>query len=129
MRNGNSLQKLAFFFLAVSLLMAACDPCENESAAEHASPDGKWKVVVFERGCGATVGANVQMSLLQASKTLPSDAGNLFVIDSNHGGSALEDIFVDWTSKSSVTITYPAKARVFKQERRIGDVSVSYISK
>jgi hypothetical protein len=130
MRNDNDrLLTFGLCCIVFSLLLAGCDPCENESAVEHPSPDGKWKIVVFERGCGATVGTNVQMSLLQASRTLPSEAGNLFAIDSNHGASALEYIFVDWTSNSSVTITYPVKARVFKQEKRIGDVIVNYISK
>ena len=127
--DNDRLPKLALFLLVLGLLMAGCDPCENESAVEHRSPDGKWKVVVFERDCGATVGANVQMSMLQASKTPPNEAGNLFVIDSNHGASALQYIFVDWTSSTSVVITYPEKARVFKQEKRIGDVVVTYISK
>ena len=109
--------------------MVACDPCENENAVDHLSPDGQWKVVVFERGCGATVGANVQMSILPASSSLSNGAGNVFTIDSNHGASALQYIYVDWTSNRSVLITYPAKARVLRQEKRIGTVDVSYLSK
>ena len=85
--------------------------------------------MVFERDCGATVGPNVQMSLLPSSKSLPKEAGNVFVIDGNHGASALQYIYIDWTSDSSVRITYPSKARVFKQEERVGPVDVSYISK
>jgi hypothetical protein len=117
------------FVLALSCLVVACDPCDNENAVDHLSPDAQWKVVVFERECGATVGANVQMSILPASKSLPKEAGNLFIIDSNHGASALQYIYVDWASNKSVLITYPAKARVFKQEKRIGTVDVSYLSK
>jgi hypothetical protein len=116
-------------FLMSFLMCAACDPCDNENSVEHPSPDGKWKVVVFERDCGATVGPNVQMSLLLSSKSLPKEAGNTFVIDGNHGASALQYIYVDWTSDSSVRITYPSRARVFKQEKQVGPVNVSYISK
>jgi len=124
------MKNLGAFILAVSFLMAAaCHPCENEEPAEYKSPDGAWKVVAFERGCGATVGPNVQMSLLPSSKPLPNEAGNTFVIDSNHGASALQYIYVDWTSNNAVRITYPSNARVFKQEKRVGSVDVTYVSK
>jgi hypothetical protein len=123
------MRNLGTFMLAMSFLMVAgCDPCENERPVEHKSPDGTWKVVVFERGCGATVGANVQVSLLPASNRLPNESGNTFVIDSNHGASALQYIYVDWTSNNSVQITYPGNARVFKQEKRVGSVNITYVS-
>ena len=115
--------------LSLSCFMVFCNPCENESIRDHVSPDGKWKVVVFERGCGATVGSNVQMSVLRASESLNSEAGNTFIIDSNHGASALQYVYVDWKSNKSVSITYPENARVFKQEKRIGEIEVSYFSK
>jgi len=126
----DQMGNLGAFMLAMSFFMVtACDPCENEGPAEHKSPDGAWKVVVFERGCGATVGPNVQMSVLPSSKPLPNGAGNAFVIDSNHGASALQYVYVDWTSNNSVRITYPSNARVAKQERRVGSVDVTYVSK
>jgi hypothetical protein len=118
------------FMVAISLLMAAaCEPCENGKPVEYRSPDGAWKVVAFERGCGATVGQNLQMSVLPATNPLPNQAGNTFVIDSNHGVSALQYVYIDWISNNSVRITYPSNARVFKQERRVGSVDVTYISK
>jgi len=118
------------FILAVSFLtVAACSPCKNEKSAEYKSPDGAWKVVTFERGCGATVGPNLQVSLLPSSKPLPHESGNTLVIDSNHGASALQYIYVDWTSNNAVRITYPSNARVFKQEKRVGSVDVTYFSK
>jgi len=124
------MRTLGTFMLAMSfLIFDACDPCENEPSVGYPSPDGTLKVVVFERGCGATVGSNVQMSLLQSSKPLPNEAGNTFVMDSNQGASALQYIYVDWTSNNSVRITYPGNARVVKQEKRVGSVDVTYVSK
>src|SRR6476620_7443373 len=50
------MRNLGVPILALCLLMGtACHPCENEESAEHRSPEGAWKAVVFERGCGATV--------------------------------------------------------------------------
>ena len=104
-------------------------PVRMNAQSHYPSPDGALKVIVFERGCGATVGPNVQMSLLPSSTPLPNEAGNTFVIDSNHGASALQYVYVDWTSNNSVRITYPGNARVVKQEKRVGSVDVVYLSK
>jgi len=124
------MRNLGGFMLAMSFLMVvACDPCRNEGPVEHKSPNGAWKAVVFERGCGATVGPNVQMSVLPSSNPLPNEPGNTFVIDSNHGASVLQYIYVDWTSNNSIRITYPSNARVVKQEKRVGSVDVAYVSK
>src|SRR6266576_6460502 len=105
------MRTLAAFIVTASLLMvAACDPCENENSVEYKSPDGAWKVVAFERGCGATVGQNLQMSVLSSGSALGNKAGNAFVIDSNHGASALQYVFVDWISGNAVRISYPKNA-------------------
>jgi len=124
------MRNLGVLILALCLLMgAACNPCENAESAEHRSPDGAWKAVVFERGCGATVGPNVQMSILPSSDRLPDGAGNTFVIDNNGGSSAQQSVYVDWTSNNSIRITYPSNARVSKQEKRVGKVDVTYVAK
>src|SRR5436309_15923351 len=59
--------------------------CANELVSEIRSPDGMFKVVVFQRNCGATTAASIQASVVAADAPLPSTAGNLFVADSDHG--------------------------------------------
>ena len=109
------------------LLHAGCDPCENESPVEHLSPDQKRKAVVFERGCGATVGTNIQLSILSSTESLPTEGGNTFIIDPNHGASPTLYIDVEWKGNTTLLVSYPGRARVFKKSTRVGDVDVTYL--
>jgi len=62
--------------LITAALIAGCAPiCENEVSAAVRSPSGKMKAVVFDRGCGATVGFNTQLSVLSAEAELPDEPG------------------------------------------------------
>src|SRR5690348_3059865 len=106
--------------LAVAtLLVGGClDPCDNDSFKEFKSPSGRWKVVVFQRSCGATTDFSTQASLLPAGASLPKKAGNILSIDSNHGevavdSSGLIDVGVSFQGDAAVTLVYPARARVF----------------
>jgi hypothetical protein len=84
---------------------------------------------MFDRGCGATVPANVQISVLPSYVPLSNEAGNALVIDTNRAASSWHDIDVVWTSNNSVRITYPRNARVFKHEGRVGSVDVAYVAR
>ena len=106
------------------LLLSGC--CENERRSEHFSPDGKWKYVTFSRNCGATTADNFQVSVLPATALMPTEAGNVFIADDNHGEAA----FVadpEWLPPHTLQITYSTKARIFKKESRVAVVDVSYV--
>jgi len=114
----------------LALLAAGCrDPCDNESFKEFKSPSAKWKVVVFQRSCGATTDFSTQASLLRADEPTPRKAGNLLAIDSNHGAVAVDsnnliDVNVAFQGDSSVTLAYPAKSRVFVAADNVDGVAV-----
>jgi hypothetical protein len=113
---------------AVSILIVGCADygCTNEAPAEHVSPDGQWKYVSFDRNCGATTGSNLQVSVLPASKPLLNGAANAFIADDDHGATR----FVaqpEWISARKLRITYSAKARIFKNEPKIGPVEIEYV--
>src|SRR4051812_28787639 len=80
---------LALFEFACLVVMMDCarSGCDNEAPSDHVSPDGQWKYVSFDRNCGATTGTNLQISVLPASKSLPSDAANAFIADDNHSAT------------------------------------------
>jgi len=42
------------------LLIDSLFPCGNDVLTDLPSPDGKYKVVVFQRDCGATTGFSTQ---------------------------------------------------------------------
>lgn len=81
---------------------------------------GTRKVVVFQRSCGATTGFNTQASLLAGNASLPKESGNILSIDDDHGrvpldGNGMLEVRVSFADESTVTLTYPARARVFTQ--------------
>jgi hypothetical protein len=101
--------------------------------SEVRSPDGEWKVVVFERDCGATTGFSTQASLLGWNERLPeNDGGNLFIADTNHGAAPAgpgggPPLQVTWTSMRSVVLRSPRGVRVFKAETRVLGVPAVYV--
>ncbi len=52
--------------------------CGNEIFNSYISPDKKYKVVVFQRDCGATTSFNTQISIIKNGKKLPKESGNTF---------------------------------------------------
>lgn len=94
-------------------------PCENTLIRQAKSPDGKLKAVVFSRGCGATTGQTVEVSILPATAPLPVDAGNVFYADESN-------VSVRWLGSSQLQITASGKAKVYKQETKSGAVSIVY---
>jgi len=72
----------------------------------------------FDRNCGATTGSSLQISVLAASKSLPSGAANAFIADDNHGATR----FVaqpDWLSGPQTANRVLSKGTSF-QERSEG---------
>ena len=72
--------KVSLFALLLGLVGCSAD-CVNEVREELVSPDGKRKIVVFSRNCGATTGFSTQASVLERAETLPNEGGSLFVVD------------------------------------------------
>ena len=67
------------------LVYLLSDVCGNDLVAEHLSPDGKAKLLIFQRDCGATTGFSTQASLVAAEAKLSGSSGNLFIADTDHG--------------------------------------------
>jgi hypothetical protein len=114
-----------FLFLLAMNRMVGCTDCQNEAPAEHASPDGQWKYVSFDRNCGATTGSNLQISVLPVSNALSSGAANAFIADDYHDATR----FVaqpEWMSDRRLRIVYSSKARVFKKEAKVGPIDIEY---
>lgn len=104
--------------IAIPALIGCLDPCKNDSFKEFRSPSGKWKIMVFQRSCGATTDFSTQVSLLPSQSPPPKKAGNVLSIDSDHGRIAVDsnglvDVHVTFSGDSTVTLAYPVQARVF----------------
>jgi hypothetical protein len=107
------------------------DMCGNDLVAEHLSPDGKSKLVIFQRDCGATTGFSTQASLVAPEAKLPGSSGNLFIVDTDHGiapsgpGGGPE-LRVRWEGPKRLLLQHHVKARVFKAERGFNGIEVRY---
>ena len=86
-----------------ALFAAGCsDLCGNEQLTQHESPSGDLKVIVFQRGCGATTGYSVQGSIIKTNEELENESGNLFVV----GEDALGRPSIDWVGDRELALSY-----------------------
>jgi len=104
--------------------------CGNKKISEFPSPDMQWKIIVFQRDCGATTGFSTQASLVSASTALPSSSGNVFVADTDHGRAPSgekggPELKVAWNNIRSVTLSYHPQARVFLKAQRLNGIDVN----
>lgn len=119
--------------LVLALLLSGTDDfCGNSPLLEVPSPSGDWKVVVFERNCGATTGFSTQVSVIKAGTSLPNEGGNLFVADTNHnaapsgpgGGPAVR---VTWVAPSNIRIEHHPLARLIKAQPSYSGIRIDYV--
>ena len=94
--------------------------CANTIISSSLSPDGKRKVVLFERNCGATTGFSSQIAVLAANRDIGSNKGNIYIADAYPEGYT-----ITWESDSSVVIG-GAKGRPYKKESHVDGVQIRY---
>lgn len=112
------------------LFGAVACTCDNTILKSVPSPDGRLTAVLFERGCGATTGPNLQMSVA-ARGELPEEGGNILVLDAGHDttlaqGSLMSFVRVVWTGPMDLLVTYSPKLRTFKRESQALGVKITY---
>jgi hypothetical protein len=78
------------------------------------------KTVVFHRGCGATVGFNIQVSILSAEAALPNDSGNVLIVNDD------VPLALHWESDGSLQIAGALSSRILKQENVVAGVRITY---
>jgi hypothetical protein len=114
--------------LVASFLLSteACsDLCGNRVIETVLAPEGKTKALVFERDCGATTDFSTHVSILDGSEALPRTAGNVFTADGDHGAATMT-VRVHWVSPNHLVVSFPARARVFRQQAEVSGVRISY---
>lgn len=117
--------------VGVSVYAPADSGCGNVALTEVSAPDLQHKAVVFQRDCGATTGLSTQVSILDSAAALTSDVGNTFVADTNHGGAPSGEgggphVTVRWHESGSLVVAHHPAARVFKAERQVESIHVTY---
>jgi hypothetical protein len=84
-------------------------------------PKGKLVAVVFEVYCGPIPPFNTQLSLSPKDRAFSRKRNPAFLV---LGGSY--NLTVQWTGESSLAVSMPATAKVFKNETSVGPVTVNY---
>ena len=106
--------------LALVICLAGCETCVNEVYSQVQSPDGDKIAVLYERGCGATVEFNSQLSILPANDQVPTDSGNVAIF------SGRKSIAVEWVSDTELRIHAASGERSFKSVKKFLEVDVLY---
>ncbi|SNR97327.1 hypothetical protein SAMN05192560_2045 [Methylobacillus rhizosphaerae] len=105
--------------------------CGNNLLTEVWSPDGKYKVVVFQRDCGATTGFSTQLSLMPSQHQLGNESGNIFVADTNHGAAPSgigggPSVSIQWLDPESLVVIHHPNARISMAEPQSSGVRIMY---
>jgi hypothetical protein len=97
----------------------ALDPCETEIRREVPSPDGALVAVVYERGCGATVGFNTHVGLRRGRAQLDLDDVQVVALAGQH------DLRPTWTTNGTLSIAIP-DAKVYRPLSKWNGIAIAY---
>jgi len=120
--------------LSIMLLLFGCSMSSSNSVVEEIpSPSGRLKAIVFERNAGATTSFSTQISIIQSSKELKNDSGNIFVADCDHGKAPSAswggpEVLVKWIDDQTLLITHHPDARLFKSETEFQGCKIKYFA-
>ena len=110
--------------------MAACvdiaGGCGNETKREAVSPDGRFRAIVFDRNCGATVDFSREVSVLPAVAAVPSgesraDTGNVLRM------ARQPEVTIRWVDARTLEVRYAARARSPSHGAGIAGVAVRFV--
>jgi hypothetical protein len=86
--------------------------CGNDVLSEISSPSRKWKVVVFERSCGATTGFVKQAIVMRAGESLDDGVTGNIATSDGYGAlkwTANDQLVVQYTGVLPATVTHNIK--------------------
>jgi hypothetical protein len=97
--------------------------CDNEIFYEALSPGGRFKVIIFQRDCGATTDFSTQISLLPSDAALPNEGGNIFVVK---GHPRDRNIEIAWMNSTELVIKHTTGLDPYKKEIARKGIRVTY---
>jgi hypothetical protein len=109
-----------FLFGASYFFSPGSGACNNTIVTTSTSPDKKWKLVLFERSCGATTGYSSQISLLKIEEELSNEGGNIYIASGSPKGYSL-----NWQSNFNVTIN-GTSYETFKKINQFSGITLTY---
>lgn len=121
------------FAAVLWIVLSGFDPCGNRVLAEHVSPSGRHRAIVFIRDCGATTGFATHVSVIDATGSPPEEGGNIFTIDQGLSVADAEQklgpqIAVHWIDNTRLAVAHNGTGRVIRSLRAMGHVTIDYES-
>lgn len=112
---------IGFFALTFVIFMFALRSysCGNQVLSKSLSPNGEQAAYVFKRDCGATTSYSYHLSILNSDDELQNKSGNTFHAD--------KEFDVKW-NQNELVVDYPADAKIYEQDKRVGKIIVNYTS-
>jgi hypothetical protein len=108
--------------LYVRYVASIVGECETVVRSSIPSPDGSKSIVIFGKECGATVPFNTQASIAPAGDPFSPEKNPAFFAI-----SGLHVVMAKWLGDDAVEIALiPGGSKVFRSERRVGDIKVVY---
>jgi hypothetical protein len=109
---------------AASLIWHFIPPsCRENLLNETPSPDGKWVITVYERGCGATTRGHKMASLRPVSERFDFDRHAPFV-----AVDFADKIQVAWTDPTHLIVKLLVLRGPVYQENQVRGIQVEYVS-
>ncbi len=124
---------LGGFLVAAILIALVCvflfwqianSMCGTEIFQEVTSPNGKNKLVLYQRDCGATTGFATHISLIRSNADLPNTTGNVFQAP---GHPDWFDIKISWEDDRHAVIEHNGKPIPYLTETKVGRVEFRYV--
>ncbi len=117
--------------ISIPLFFIIKDACVSTLVESIPYPNKNYKIVVFERSCGATTDFSNQISILNNSDSLNNYSGNIFIADTDHGKAELTDknviqTHIQWRDNRTINIKYDSLSRIFKKEKYYRGFKIIY---
>ena len=122
------------FLVILVFLIFSCDPlCGNYILFTKNIKDTEYKIVVFERDCGATTGFSTQASILKINEDLPNEPGNIFTSNTDHGKAPSgkgggPELRVSVLDNNHIQLAYHEYASIGLCEKMYKNIKISYIT-
>ena len=110
------------------LAISGCDDlCGGEVWKTVRSPDGERMAVVYERDCGATTSAAVNVTVVPAREGFkPKEKGDVMIADDGHHPAVSLQVEPRWEGNDRLTLVHDPGLRFFARATSAHGVAVSY---
>jgi hypothetical protein len=119
--------------LLIVMGTTGCGMCKDTLITEATSPNGQLKAVTFVFGCGATTANDTRVVILPNHQQLDDTADHVFCLDDDVGkirgligADRAVPLKLHWDSDKTLVISYPRRARVIEQSKKMRGVSIRF---